>query len=56
MTIFLQYSYLQPLEDLASSLVTGRGDQGLENVAACRVCGQRQEVSRGQGAQTAEEH
>lgn len=49
-------SYLQPLEDLASSLVTTRGDEGLENMAACRVCGQCQQISGGQGAQTAEEH
>lgn len=49
------YSYLQPLEDLASSPVTRRGDEGLENMAACRVCCQRQQVSGGQGAQTAEE-
>lgn len=28
------YSYLQSLEDLAPSLVAGRGDEGLEDVAA----------------------
>lgn len=52
----ISYSYLQPLKDLASSLVTRRGDEGLENMAACRVYGQHQQVSGGQGAQTAEEH
>lgn len=49
------YSYLQPLEDLASSLVAGRGDEGLEDVAAWGVRSQRQEVSGGQSAQAAEE-
>lgn len=51
----VSHSYLQPLEDLASSLVTGRGDEGLENMASRGVCGQCQQVSGGQGAQTAEE-
>lgn len=48
-------SYLHSLEDLAPSLVAGRGDEGLEDVAARRVGGQRQQVSGGQGAQAAEE-
>lgn len=48
-------SYLHSLENLASSLVAGRGDEGLEDVAARRVGGQRQQVSGRQGAQAAEE-
>lgn len=48
-------SYLQSLEDLASTFVTRSGDQGLEDVAACRVRGQSEEVSGAQRTQAAEE-
>lgn len=54
--LLFSHSYLQPLEDLSSSLVTGSGDEGLQDVAASGVCGQRQQVSGGQGAQTAEQY
>lgn len=48
-------SYLQPLENLAPALVTGRGDEGLEDVTASGVGRQCQEVSGAHGAQAAEE-
>lgn len=48
-------SYLHSLEDLAPPLVAGRGDEGLEDVAAGRVGGQGEEVSVVEGAQAAEE-
>lgn len=48
-------THLQSLEDLASSFVAGRGDEGLEDVAARGVRSQRQQVSGGQRAQAAEE-
>lgn len=47
--------YLQPPKDLAPALVTGGGDESLQDMAACGVTSQCEEVSWTQSAQAAEE-
>lgn len=47
--------YLKSLEDFAPPFVTGCSDQSLEDVAACRIRSQCQEVGMAQSAQAAEE-